>query len=322
MQRRLARHRAGGASRYTASRLPVELALALPMADRARGDARGGAHQGARPGEQARADRGARGLAGERAVRSGEAPDRPSVCGMMGVWLDDPPARSVKISEDERTGWSSDRPRRDGAPAAPGQPRRPLPRARARPTGCATRPGSLLDRGLRLARPSATRFLERLIEDRAALLSLEQGARRCSPGASAEEELEARAAGAAAGGRRQAPGEPGDGRARRRRPATRSEREPFVRLAAALKRPRHLILLETSPRPGRARRISRALNELRRALDARRAGRRGLSDGAAPRRRLGRSRSSGSCSARRRARTTSARHRRAGRFEHAAARAG
>jgi predicted GIY-YIG superfamily endonuclease len=31
---RLARHRAGRASRYTASRLPVELALALPVADR------------------------------------------------------------------------------------------------------------------------------------------------------------------------------------------------------------------------------------------------------------------------------------------------
>jgi putative endonuclease len=34
VQRRLARHRAGRASRYTASRLPVELALALPMSDR------------------------------------------------------------------------------------------------------------------------------------------------------------------------------------------------------------------------------------------------------------------------------------------------
>jgi len=32
--RRLARHRAGRASRYTASRLPVELALVLEMADR------------------------------------------------------------------------------------------------------------------------------------------------------------------------------------------------------------------------------------------------------------------------------------------------
>jgi putative endonuclease len=34
VDRRLARHRQGTASRYTASRLPVELALALPMADR------------------------------------------------------------------------------------------------------------------------------------------------------------------------------------------------------------------------------------------------------------------------------------------------
>jgi len=34
LDRRLASHRAGRASRYTASRLPVELVLALPMADR------------------------------------------------------------------------------------------------------------------------------------------------------------------------------------------------------------------------------------------------------------------------------------------------
>jgi putative endonuclease len=34
VERRLARHRAGTASRYTASRLPVELQLALPMPDR------------------------------------------------------------------------------------------------------------------------------------------------------------------------------------------------------------------------------------------------------------------------------------------------
>ena len=35
LERRLARHRCGAASRYTASRLPVELALAIPMPDRA-----------------------------------------------------------------------------------------------------------------------------------------------------------------------------------------------------------------------------------------------------------------------------------------------
>jgi len=34
IERRLAAHRAGRASRYTASRLPVELAFARPMADR------------------------------------------------------------------------------------------------------------------------------------------------------------------------------------------------------------------------------------------------------------------------------------------------
>jgi putative endonuclease len=34
LERRLARHRAGTASRYTASRLPVELQLAMPMPDR------------------------------------------------------------------------------------------------------------------------------------------------------------------------------------------------------------------------------------------------------------------------------------------------
>jgi predicted GIY-YIG superfamily endonuclease len=34
LERRLARHQAGVASRYTAARLPVELELAIPMPDR------------------------------------------------------------------------------------------------------------------------------------------------------------------------------------------------------------------------------------------------------------------------------------------------
>jgi predicted GIY-YIG superfamily endonuclease len=34
VRRRIERHRTGKASRYTASRLPVELALEMPMADR------------------------------------------------------------------------------------------------------------------------------------------------------------------------------------------------------------------------------------------------------------------------------------------------
>jgi putative endonuclease len=34
LERRLARHRSGVGSRYTASRLPVDLELAIPMSDR------------------------------------------------------------------------------------------------------------------------------------------------------------------------------------------------------------------------------------------------------------------------------------------------
>jgi putative endonuclease len=34
LERRIARHRAGSASRYTASRLPIELVHAMPMPDR------------------------------------------------------------------------------------------------------------------------------------------------------------------------------------------------------------------------------------------------------------------------------------------------
>jgi putative endonuclease len=34
VERRLARHRAGSGGRYTASRLPLQLVLALPMSDR------------------------------------------------------------------------------------------------------------------------------------------------------------------------------------------------------------------------------------------------------------------------------------------------
>jgi putative endonuclease len=34
LERRLARHQSGVGSRYTASRLPVELAVAIPMSDR------------------------------------------------------------------------------------------------------------------------------------------------------------------------------------------------------------------------------------------------------------------------------------------------
>ncbi len=174
-----------------------------------------------------------------------------------------PIARSVKISEDERTGWSSDRPRRDGAPARPANVavhcRVLTPADRLRYS-----PGSLLI----VASASAEErdaFLARLIEDRGALLSTAK-VRALLAGRVGEEELEDRAR------------ELLQAAAVKRLEARQTvviaaeslgpeEREPLVRAAAALKRPRHLILLETS-----RDRVSEddlaPLNELRRALDA------------------------------------------------------
>jgi predicted kinase len=174
-----------------------------------------------------------------------------------------PPARSVKIGEDERTGWSSDRPRRDGAPPRPAdltvhsRVLRPADRLRYSP-------GSLLI-VVSAAAAERERFVTRLIEDRASLLSLEK-VRGLLAGRVAEEEVETRAEELLAAAVRkrldsketvvlvaetlQAP-----------------ERERFVRIAAELKRPRHLILLETA-RDQVPEEDLVALNELRRALDA------------------------------------------------------
>jgi predicted kinase len=174
-----------------------------------------------------------------------------------------PPARSVKISEDERTGWSSDRPRRDGAPPRPADLtvhcRVLAPADRLRYS-----PGSLL---VVASASSEERdaFLDRLIEDRASLLSLDK-VRGLLAGKVAEEELQARAEQLllAAVSKRLESRETVVLAAAGLEP---QEREPFVRLAAALKRPRHLILLEIA-RERVAEEDLAALNELRRALDA------------------------------------------------------
>jgi hypothetical protein len=174
-----------------------------------------------------------------------------------------PPARSVKISEDERTGWSSDRPRRDGAPP------RPLDltvHCRVLAPGDRLRysPGSLLV-VLGASAQERNAFLDRLIEDRASLLSLEK-VRALLAGRVGEEELPARAQEllVAAVSKRLENRETVVLAADGFEPA---EREPFVRIAATLKRPRHLILLETA-REQVAEEDLPALNELRRALDA------------------------------------------------------
>ena len=174
-----------------------------------------------------------------------------------------PPARSVKISADERTGWSSERP---GAHGAPPRPVDLSVRCRVLAPSHRLRysPGSLLIIvGAESSEPA--RFAERVVEERGATLAPAR-VRALLAGRVAESEVEERASELLAGAvlkRLQAeqnvvlPLEGFDA----------SERERYVRLAHNLRRPRHLILLEASrdkvldsERP--------ALDELRRSLNA------------------------------------------------------
>ncbi len=174
-----------------------------------------------------------------------------------------PSARSVKISDDERTGWSSDRPRRDGAPPRPVDLtvhcRVLAPADRLRYS-----PGSLLV-VVSASHEERDRFVDRLIEDRACLLSLGK-VRALLAGRVAEEDLDARAEELL----RAAVAKRMDNRETVVLAAEGldvQERESFVRMAAVLKRPRHLILLETAREQVQEEDLA-ALNELRRALDA------------------------------------------------------
>ena len=174
-----------------------------------------------------------------------------------------PNARSVRISDDERGGWSSDRPRRDGAPV--------------RPVDVSTRcrlltpvdtmrysPGSLLV----IVSPSKAerdRFTQRVIESQSALLSLDK-VRALIEGRVAADQIDASAAQLleAAALKRLEAGETvvlaADG-------LGAEERDRFVRIAHRLKRPRHVLLLE-APRDQVADDDRIALNDLRRRLDA------------------------------------------------------
>jgi len=175
-----------------------------------------------------------------------------------------PPAkRSVKISADERGGWSSDRPRPEGAPA-----RKPDLSTRCRVLRPSDRlrysPGSLLV-VVSGSRDERDRFVERLIDDRGSLFSLDK-VRGLLEGRVAEADLEARAAELldAAVAKRLDAGETVVIAAEGLEPESR---EPYVRMAAAQRRPRHLILVETGrDQVGEGDR--EALNALRTALDA------------------------------------------------------
>jgi predicted kinase len=176
---------------------------------------------------------------------------------------DRPPPRSVKIGEDERTGWSSERPRREGSP-----PRPPDISVRCRVLTPSDHlrysPGSLLV----IVSPSPAerdRFVERMIQNRGSLLSLDK-VRALLQGRVAEDQVDDRAA------------EVLDAAILKRLQSNETvvvaadgmgaeERERYARLAARAKRPRHVILLEVAredvPEEDRA-----TLNELRTRLDA------------------------------------------------------
>jgi predicted kinase len=173
-----------------------------------------------------------------------------------------PNARSVRISEDERGGWSSDRPRRDGAP----RPADVSTRCRVLKPSDTLRysPGSLVV-VVSPSKEDRDAFLVRVLETQSAVLSADK-VRALLEGRVGAEEVEARGAQLldAAARKRLEAGESvvlaADGLAA-------EERERFVRIAHSLRRPRHVILLEV-PRDRVADEDRAELNALRRRLDA------------------------------------------------------
>jgi hypothetical protein len=179
--------------------------------------------------------------------------------------------RSVKIGSDERTGWSSERPRRDGAP-----PRPPDVSVRSRILRPSDRlrysPGSLLVIvGSAAVEPD--RFAERVVEETRSVFSLSK-VRSLLRGRVADDEIEARSR------------EVLEATTRKRLESGQTvvialegfvaeERARYVRIAHSHRRPRHLILLDSS-RENTAEEERAELGELRRALDAGELGQEGF----------------------------------------------
>jgi hypothetical protein len=169
----------------------------------------------------------------------------------------------VKISDDERGAWTSDRPRSGSRPP---RPRDISVRSRILSPSDRLRysPGSLVV----IVSASAAdrdRFAQRVLEDKSTLFSLDK-VRALLAGRVPEEEVEARAAqllDAAVAKRLEA----GESVVLAAEGVGPEGREVFVRMAAAAERPRHLILLEI-PRDRVPEEDRATINELRRALDA------------------------------------------------------
>lgn len=179
--------------------------------------------------------------------------------------------RSVKIGADERTGWSSERPRRAGGPDRP--PDISVRCKVLRPSEALRySPGSLL---VIASASEADReaLAERVVEQKGALLSTGK-VRGLLAGRVPDEEMDARVTELleAAAAKRLAANESTVVVTNGLHP---EERERLARVAAAAKRPRHLILLETA-RDQVAEDDLAPLNELRRRLDARELGAEGF----------------------------------------------
>jgi predicted kinase len=173
------------------------------------------------------------------------------------------PPRSVKIDQDERGGWSSDRPRKSGSGprevdvSVRGRVLEPTDRLRYTPGSLVVIVGG--------SREVRDRFAERVVEERSALVSLDR-VRALLTGKVAAEELDERAVQlleAAVTKRLESAQSVVLGAA----DATAASREPFVKTAAKLRRPRHLILVE-APGDEVSDDDREALNDLRRRLEA------------------------------------------------------
>jgi hypothetical protein len=182
--------------------------------------------------------------------------------------------RSVKIDDHERGGWSSDRPRRPGEAERP--PRKQDVSVRGRVLAPTDRmrysPGSLVL--IACADPQLrARFAARVIEEQSAILSMDK-VRTLLKGRVAPEETDAKAQALldAAATKRFAAGQTVVIPLETLSP---EERERYVRLAAAHRRARHLVLVEAG-KDSVAEEDRAALTELRNALDAGELGQEGF----------------------------------------------
>jgi predicted kinase len=175
------------------------------------------------------------------------------------------PPRSVKISDNERGGWSSDRPRRPGEAERP--PRQQDVSVRGRVLSPTFRmrynPGSLLV--IACADPALqAKFVARVIEEQSTVFSLGK-VKALLAGKVGEDELDAKAQTLldAALAKRFAAGQsvvvPLEG-------LSPEEREHYVRLAAVNRRARHIILVEAG-KEHVAEEDRAPLTELRNRLD-------------------------------------------------------